>query len=147
MGSVKDKWIESMCLTAEEEARMPMPMHSGPPKPRPVPVARTNEEKKPMSKSAEAQSEVEEQCRARVETLEAYCAFMGLPIGCAKECEASMTTKLDGHAASACFIVVMLGPKLDAIIERLDAIAPNASRIERSAQLHNEARECPKSPS
>ncbi|KKK90002.1 hypothetical protein LCGC14_2727440 [marine sediment metagenome] len=53
MGTVKDNWTDSMCLTAEEEERMPMPMNSGPPRPRPTPKDRLNEERVPMGRIIE----------------------------------------------------------------------------------------------
>jgi len=85
-----------------------------------------------VSKSAEAQIEVEERRRARVETLEAYCAFMDCPVEWAKEPEPSVGTRLSGHAGAACFIVAMLGPKLDAIegrLVRLEAASTGAPHV------------------
>lgn len=78
-----------------------------------------------MSKSAEAEIEVEERRKEEVaqafdDAVKLYCAMRGCPAEWAED----PFRLLNVNHVSACFIVAMLGPKLDAIIERLDAMAP-----------------------
>ena len=89
MGELKRYWTEAMCLTAEEEERMP------------------------MGKTAEAKIEVEERRKEMQATVRAYRASTveGIDLG-----------RLAIGSVDACFIVAMLGPKLDAIEERLDCM-------------------------
>ena len=94
-----------------------------------------------MSKSAEAQIEVEERRKEMAQkafddAVQLYCAMSGCP----PEWVDDPFRLLNAHHLSACLVVAMLGPKLDAILERLNAIAPNVDQIERLAQLENEAR-------
>ena len=86
-----------------------------------------------MSKSAEAEIEVEE--RRKEEAQKAFddaVKLYGAMSGCPAKWLDDPFRLLNAHHLSACLVVAMLGPKLDAIVGRLDGIAEDVDRIERN---------------
>jgi hypothetical protein len=85
-----------------------------------------------MSKSAEAEIDVQEKSEAayaRHVVLKAYAEFDGVTIEY-RGGDMPRVNLLNEQGSAACFIVAMLGPKLDAIVERLDAIERHVDTIE-----------------